>query len=163
MIKSIPQKNNSTPILAGPITADAQSSGNPPQNPLFGFDFIHVYSRKQAVADGVQIDVTDTARKAGFRYPVFLTHSVWERYVSVPETVTCQSVDGRLWDVLIMLHYATLKNTKGRDDGELLFRLNVRNSDRASKPSLVTLKAQCAALDFDDPRPCITIMLPDED
>ena len=136
---------------------------NPQQNPFSGFDLISVYSRKQALKDGVQIDVTDTARKAGFLYPVFLTASVWSEYVSVPEGVTSQSKAGRLWDVLIMLHCAMRANANQRDDSELLFRLNVRNSDRARKPSLVTLKAECGAMDFDNPSPCITIMLPDED
>ena len=43
---------------------------------LFGAP-IHVYTRAQAIADGVLVDVSDTARDAGFRVPVALTSAVW--------------------------------------------------------------------------------------
>ena len=36
------------------------------------FDFIHRYTRAEAIRDGVLIDVSATAREAGFRYPVAL-------------------------------------------------------------------------------------------
>ncbi|HEV2329744.1 MAG TPA: hypothetical protein VGY56_13260 [Verrucomicrobiae bacterium] len=38
---------------------------------LFG-EVIYAYTRKQAVADGFQVDVTATAQEAGIRFPVFL-------------------------------------------------------------------------------------------
>jgi hypothetical protein len=42
-------------------------------------DLIHRYSRADAIRDGVLIDVTPTAREAGFRFPVALTSAAWER------------------------------------------------------------------------------------
>jgi hypothetical protein len=36
-------------------------------------DLIHRYTRAQAIADGVLIDVSAVARKAGITYPVALT------------------------------------------------------------------------------------------
>jgi hypothetical protein len=36
-------------------------------------ELIHSYSRRQAIADGVLIDVTPTAREAGIKFPVALT------------------------------------------------------------------------------------------
>jgi hypothetical protein len=47
-------------------------------------DLIHSYSRADALRDGVLIEVTETAREAGSRFPVALTLAVWERYVAVP-------------------------------------------------------------------------------
>ena len=47
-------------------------------------DLIHRYTRKQAIEDAVLVDVTPTAREAGFRLPVALTRAVWEHYVRVP-------------------------------------------------------------------------------
>jgi hypothetical protein len=44
---------------------------------LFG-PVIHAYSRAEALEDGVLVDVTSTAREAGFRIPVALTRAVWE-------------------------------------------------------------------------------------
>jgi hypothetical protein len=63
-------------------------------------DMIHRYTRAEALADGVLIDVSRTAREAGFKYPVALTRAVWERCVAVPPGVLCQDESGRLWDVL---------------------------------------------------------------
>lgn len=122
-------------------------------------ELIYAYTRKQAIADGVLIDVTETAREAGFRSPVALTHAVWAEYVAVPEGVECQDEAGRLWDVLWMCCYGISRS--GRDQAEILFQLHVRNDNRQGEPPLVTLKAVCGP--DDDARPCITIMLPDED
>jgi hypothetical protein len=47
-----------------------------------------------------------------------------------------------------------------RDTAACRFALYVRNDNRA--PRLVKLIATCGALDMDDPKPAITIMLPDE-
>mgnify|MGYP003530105580 CR=1 FL=1 len=43
----------------------------------------------------------------------------------------------------------------------MLFRLHVRNDNRAAK--LIKLIATCGPLDIDDPAPAITVMMPDED
>ena len=39
---------------------------------------IYSYTRAQAVADGVQVEVTKTAQEAGIKFPVFLTRAVFE-------------------------------------------------------------------------------------
>ena len=121
-------------------------------------DIIHTYTRAQAVEDGVLVDVTGTAREAGFVIPVAVTAAVWENCVRVSEGVACQSEAGRLWDVLNLLRYAI---RRGGGRAELLFRLHVRNDNDEGEPPLVTLKAVCGP--GDDPSPCLTIMLPDED
>ena len=61
---------------------------------------IYAYTRAQAVADGVQVDVTKTAQEAGIKFPMFLTRAVFDAYVAVPEGVTGQDEAGRLWDVI---------------------------------------------------------------
>jgi hypothetical protein len=63
-------------------------------------DLIHRYTRAQALADGVLVDVSPVAREAGIRYPTALTRAVWENYVKVPPGVTCQDESGRLWDIV---------------------------------------------------------------
>jgi hypothetical protein len=40
-----------------------------------GEDLIHSYSRAEAIADGVLVDVTPVAREAGIRFPVALTRA----------------------------------------------------------------------------------------
>jgi hypothetical protein len=121
-------------------------------------DLIHSYSRAQAIADGVLIDVSEAAREAGIRYPVALTAAVWATCVAVPPGVVCQDEAGRLWDLVWMLRCAI-----GRSGGgpEVRFGVHVRNDNREGTPPLVRLKALCGP--GDDGSACITVMLPEED
>ena len=120
---------------------------------------VYAYTRKQALADGVQVEVTKTAQEAGIRIPVFLTRAVYDAYVTVPPNVTGQDESGRLWDVVWMLRFA-ISRARGHSD-RVPVALYVRNDNRAAK--LVKLVAQCGPMDMDDPSPAITVMLPDED
>lgn len=118
---------------------------------------IHSYSRREAIADGVLVDVSETAREAGFRFPVALTHAAWATCVRVPDGVSCQDEAGRLWDLLTMLRHAC--RSAARDASTLYFDVLVLNDDTAPKP--VRLKSVCGP--DDDHSPCITVMLPEED
>ena len=125
---------------------------------LFG-EIIYSYTRKQAIADGVQVDVSSAAKEAGIRFPVFITRTAFDAYVTVPPNVSGQDEAGRLWDVVWMLRFAIRKTVSGQS--RLPFALYVRNDNRA--PRLVKLIAMCGPLDMDDPQPAITVMMPDED
>ena len=120
---------------------------------------IYSYTRAQAVADGVQVEVSKVAAEAGIRFPVFLTRTVYDAYVTVPEGVTAQDEAGRLWDVIWMTRFAILRSRPGCD--RLPVALYVRNDNVRSR--LIKLVATCGALDMDDPSPAITVMMPDED
>ena len=120
---------------------------------------IYSYTRAQAVADGVQVEVTKTANEAGVRFPVFLTRAVFDAYVEVPPGVTGQDEAGRLWDIVWMLRFAILRARAGAD--RIPVALYVRNDNR--RATLIKLVATCGPLDIDDPQPTITVMLPDED
>jgi hypothetical protein len=118
------------------------------------------YTRREAVTDGFQIDISEIASEAGICYPVFITRTVYDQFVTVPPGVSCQDEQGRLWDIVWMLASAIRKLPSGID--RLQFQLYVRNSDK-QHPGLLTLLASCGPVDIDDPKPSITIMLPDED
>ena len=120
-------------------------------------EVIHSYSRKQAIEDGVLIDVTATAREAGIRFPTVLTAAAWARCVAVPPGAVCQDEAGRLWDLLWMFRCAALEASVAM----LFFGLHIRNDDRPGVPPLVRLKAVCGP--GDDAAPVLTIMVPDED
>ena len=122
-------------------------------------NIIFSYTRKQALEDGVQVDVSDIAREAGIRFPVFLTRTVFDAYVAIPPKVEGQDEAGRLWDILWMLRVTISKASCAGD--RLHFSLYVRNDNR--RPRLVQLLAACGALDIDNPQPSITVMMPDED
>ena len=120
---------------------------------------IYSSTRAQAVADGVQVEVTKTAQEAGIKFPMFLTRAVFDAYVAVPEGVTGQDEAGRLWDVVWMTRFAILR-AHGHTD-RCPVALYVRNDNHRAK--LVKLIAQCGPLDMDDPAPAITVMMVDED
>ena len=115
------------------------------------------YTRRQAIEDGEQVDISEVGREAGIRFPVFMNRTVWASYVEVPQGVEGQDEAGRLWDILSMMRWK-IKNSR---EGQVLFRLYVRNDNR--RANLVTLKAVCGPTDIDNPNPAITIMEVDED
>jgi hypothetical protein len=122
------------------------------------FELIHRYTRSQAIADGVLIDLSQAAREAGFTIPVALTAAAWAKCVAVPPGVVGQDEAGRLWDVLWMLRLAI---GPGADGSEVRFAVHVRNDNRDRTPPLVRLKALCGP--DDDGEPCLTVMMPEED
>ena len=126
-------------------------AGNPFNELIFG------YSRAQAIADGVLVDVSETAKEAGFRLPVALTRAVWDSYVAVPKGVVAQDEAGRLWDIVWMCRSAISR--LNQEGPQILFQLYVRNDNR--RPRSVTLKAVCGPGDAGEP--VLTIMRPEED
>lgn len=119
---------------------------------------IFAYTRAQAIADGVLVDVSELAREAGFKIPVAVTAGVWAECVAVPPGVLGQDETGRLWDVLVLLHYAIRKS----GGGDLVdFSVHVRKDNEERTPPLVPLYAVCGP--GDDAEPVVTIMLPHED
>lgn len=120
-------------------------------------ELIHAYTRAQAIADGVLVDVSPTAREVGFRFPVAVTARVWADYVAVPDGVDGQDEAGRLWDVVWMTRCAIRRAPDGADS--VAVQLHVRNDN--TRPQLVTLRAVCGPGDHGEP--VVTIMHPDED
>ena len=132
---------------------------NPHDNESPFGEIIYSYTRAQAVADGLQVEVSKVAAEAGIRFPVFLTRTVYDQFVTVPEGVTAQDEAGRLWDIVWMTRFGIIRARPGVD--RIPVALYVRNDNQRSR--LVKLVATCGPLDIDDPQPAITVMLPDED
>lgn len=119
---------------------------------------VAAYTRAQAIADGVLVDVSKLAKEAGFKVPVAVTVAVNVNYVEVPTGVTGQDEVGRLWDILWMAHCAIAFSKK--KGSTLSYRLFVKNHDK--KPAeRVTLKLEIHP--GDEGEPVVTIMLPHED
>ena len=116
------------------------------------------YTREQAIADGVLIDVTETAKEAGFLFPVAITCAAWNQYIvpSEPLKEMGQSVDGRLWDMLMMLRQYSLSSN---GESEMIFIFIVLNEK--IEHQIVKLKSICHP--GDNLEPVITVMLPNED
>ena len=122
-------------------------------------EVIYAYTRSQAVADGVQIEVTKTAQEAGISFPCFITRAVWDNYVTVPDGVEAQDEAGRLWDLVWMLRFAIIRSKSHGD--RVPVALYVRNDNHRAR--LVKLIAVCGPTDIDEPAPAITLMMTDED
>jgi hypothetical protein len=124
---------------------------------------IHVYTRTQAIEDGVLIDVSQTAHEAGFCLPVALTTAVWANCVAWDDTEskrqTVQDEGGRLWDVIWM---ASLAARRAGESQRLAFQVyRVPRGGRDIRPQPTTLH-MCIG-PGDDAAPVITILMPNED
>lgn len=119
-------------------------------------EIIFAYTRAQAIEDGVLVDVSAMARKAGFVFPVAFTSTAWIQCVELPPGVACQDQQGRLWNVLQMLRNAVKRST---GLNEVRFSVLVKNDRHA--PRLVDLKSDCRPGDHGEI--VITVLLPNED
>ena len=133
-------------------------------NPTAFAPVISAYSRAQAVEDGILVDVSDTAREAGFKIPVAVTRTVWSRLVALPEGYRgFQDESGRLWDVIWMArHYALRASNSNRVRMCVLvrdIRKDLRDSNRSPRKHfpIVALGAGDAG------EPVATVMFPEDD
>lgn len=141
----------------------SQSNCKSDHDSFFG-ELVHSYTRAQAIEDGVLIDVTETAKEAGFRWPVAITAAAWSDCIAWSDDDNTDQVyqdqSGRLWDVLFMASYAV--RTTNKPDRPLQFGLQrVPRGGRSAAAERVTLKLLAGP--GDDGEPVITILQPNED
>jgi hypothetical protein len=125
---------------------------------------IYVYTRAQAIADGVLVSLAKAdnpelgalCEEAGFRAPIAMTCEVFAECIELTPAAqrACNDVKGRLWDVLSMLRHAMR-----RRQPEFLFSVNVVR--QSVQPTWTQLK--CILGPGDDGEPVITIMWPEQD
>ena len=85
---------------------------------------IHAYTRAEAIEDGALVDVSATAREAGFTVPVALTAALWHDVNDIPEHLgSIADAKGRLWDVLWMGRHAA--RTSRGDAAEIVYKLHM--------------------------------------
>lgn len=134
---------------------------------IFG-EVIHAYSRREAIADGLLVDVSETAREAGIGFPVAMTREAWEDCVAWAmednyRKGTIQDERGRLWDVVWMLRCFIRASRPSEGNGDRLlfslYRTPRKGSGHVARK--VTLKALCGP--GDDAEPVITVMMTHED
>lgn len=120
---------------------------------------VHAYTRAQALADGVLVDVSEVAREAGFKVPVALTAAVWADCVAWDNQreVAYQDESGRLWDVLAM---ASFEARAHRGAQRVSFSL-LRVPSGCLRPARVRLVLHIGP--GDEGEPVITILQPGED
>lgn len=121
------------------------------------FDVICSYTRKEAIEDGVLVDVSEVAKEAGINFPVALTSTIWSLYIVPSDKLehSGQSVDGRLWDLLWMFRCNASRSS------ESLMMFSCMFLNESNRREEVRFKAICGP--GDNHEPVITIMMPWED
>jgi hypothetical protein len=133
---------------------NAQQQQKNPMEEVFG-PVIYSYSREQAIADGVLVDVSKTAREAGFLWPFAMTAEVWRLIERIPKKYSHEDIAGRLWDVL-MVARASIRRPQAQQN--VIFFDVILHHDHGDK---VRLKLHCGPGDKGEP--VLTLMLPEQD
>jgi len=133
-------------------------------------DVIHTYTRRQAIEDGVLVQLSgpgyegdawipEMVAEIGYRAPVAITAAAFAKCVELTPAAerACNDLKGRLWDVLYMLRLAI---GRSRPDQDTVW-FDVWCVVNRAKPQEVRLKSVCGP--GDDAEPVLTIMLPEED
>ena len=131
------------------------------------FDVVHTYTRKQAIADGVLVDMTqdkfgELLRAAGFNRHTAMTATGFAKVIGGEEQMPeGQDALGRWWDVLMVMR-AAIKERIHRDPAKRVdhvpFQVKVWNGQNYET---VSLYVNCGP--GDNAEPVLTIMLEGED
>jgi len=118
-------------------------------------------SRKHAIDQGRQKDVSDVAKESGLPFTVFITGTLWDSWV-IPDQQSRDSGQNekqRLSYIISKLVYAIRVHRRTSKSDTIYFDVSFTKNGETER---VLLVSKLAAIDLDDPRPCITIMMPEE-
>lgn len=122
-------------------------------------DVIYTYTRKQAIEDGYQVEVTGDVTKQFLKYRVFMTEGVFETIQrAVNNEKYCNDFDGILHDIVWMA-YLKIKMMADRGTDTVYFKVIITGAGRKKYYNMVL---QIGATDIDDPTPAFTIMFPED-
>lgn len=120
------------------------------------FDVIDVYSRTEAIEDGLLVDLSSTAREAGVPYPVAVTSTVYADCIGFPVDDSVWDENERVRDLLTTVS-AFVRMAKG--EREVMFEMPIFDDDGECQP--IALKLVCGPGDMGEP--VLTILKPEED
>lgn len=162
---SAPDRQGPDPRGPNPWTESTESEFCPfcptvPGSPDPGADLIHEYTRAQAIADGVLVDVSREASPAemhgGFTVPVAITSSLWAAIRAIPERLQgIADPRGRLHDVLWMAGLAA-RRSPGGSSVSFVVHLLCAVTKRRNRTLALHVGPD------DDGAPCVTIGFPED-
>jgi hypothetical protein len=122
------------------------------------WNVIYSYTREQAIADGVLIDVTEQAKATGFKLPTVVTDNLYHQYIEPPAGLAGegQSVTGRLHDLLTLALFAA---KRAANSDRVYFKVSFLMSPGRSESVEVIAHIGPG----DSTEPVLTIMLPEDD
>jgi hypothetical protein len=123
-------------------------------------ELVYGYSRRQALADGVLVDVTRQASPAemhgGFRVPVAVTAALWLAIEAIPANLAgIADARGRLRDVLWMAALAARRLPRNR-----VTAFDVHLPVAGTRKRVQQLRVEVGP--DDDDAPCVTIGFPED-
>ena len=123
---------------------------------------IHVYTRAQAIADGVLVDVSETAKQTGFKLPVAITDALHNRLTPTrADQALGQDFDGRLWDVLWLAAFTSKLAVRGTDTVNFTVVLQEAEA-RSGQQQNTDLRLRAVCGSGDEGEPVITIGFPED-
>jgi hypothetical protein len=120
---------------------------------------VYRYSRAQAIADGVLVDVTAAAQEAGISLPAVVTRGVWDYCIAWPADDPRQDETGRLRAVLTAASTTAIQFPT-EDRASFTVPVVPRGSDH---PAALDQALWVHVGPGDHGEPVLTIMLPFED
>ena len=131
-----------------------------PQDSLFA-PVIYAYTRAQALADGVLVDVTEIAKEVGFRLPVAITEALHSRLTpSKADAGLGQDYNGRLWDVLWIAALRIKLADPGTDT--VTFTVVLQEAEgKSGQPQNIDLRLRAVYSPGDEGEPVFTIGFPE--
>jgi hypothetical protein len=131
-------------------------------NNLFSDDeIIHVYSRKEAIEDGFQVDANvgefAEVSKQHYKFPVYMTRGVYELIEKAVKNEKWANDWKGVWHDILWMSRVMKRYI---DESTVQFQVIIRGAGRRQK---YTMMAKVGATDIDNPAPAVTIYLPDED
>ena len=124
----------------------------------FSDELISVFTRADALTDGILIDVTKIAEEEGFKVPVALTSAAYRSIEPSEEERCCgEELRGRLHDLFWMMRLA-LHRKSYVEASRIDFQLNLFQEGKQTSLALRALLHP-----GDRGEPVITILLPNED
>jgi Family of unknown function (DUF6573) len=120
-----------------------------------------IQTRKRALEEGKQKDITEVAKEAGLLVPVFITSTVWDNWITPDEEGlrTGEDEKTRLRSILDKLLYFIRVHRQMSKSNLIYFPVPFT---RAGNQGNVQLMSYLGPHDRTDQRPCITIMIPEE-
>ncbi|AGW13851.1 DUF6573 family protein [Megalodesulfovibrio gigas] len=122
------------------------------------WNVIYTYTRAQAIADGVLVDVTTQARQSGFKVPVAVTERLFHQYIIPPPGLEGegQSIEGRLHD-LFFQSIMTAQKARGKDRVAFEVLFLMRPGEHETVHCILHIGPGDAG------EPVVTIMLPGDE
>jgi len=122
------------------------------------WNIVYSYTRAQAIADGVLVDVTAQAKQIGFRLHTVVTATLFNEYVEPPAGLEGegQSTAGRLHDVMVLALFAA---RRAANTDRVTFKVDFLMEP--GRKETVEVIAVIGPGDLGEP--VLTIMLPEDD